>query len=168
LFNRNKKRPNNLTFGRLFNWKILEMHQFGVVDFVASPDLPQANFGMESRPLVLFRGDQWDTDFVALRSVLIDFFVGDLKGPSVIQFTRTLVLTIAETTEVRVLVRHYQVDRGGSQLSLTPVEPAFDLVLRRKKLPNPRVMVIALPGRSSPGRRTSSETISTGTRTFGR
>jgi hypothetical protein len=28
LFNCNKKRPNNLTFGHLFSWKILKMYEF--------------------------------------------------------------------------------------------------------------------------------------------
>jgi hypothetical protein len=31
--NHQKKRPNNLIFGRLFDWQLLDMVEFGVVDY---------------------------------------------------------------------------------------------------------------------------------------
>jgi hypothetical protein len=54
------------------------------------------------------------------------------------------VFTVVEAEQVRILVRHYQANRDDGGLSLTPVEPAFNLVSRRTKLPDTQIMAIAL------------------------
>jgi ribosome production factor 2 len=144
-FSHNKKRPNNLTLGRLFNGQLLEMYELGVFDFVCHPLLPQAAIDSGSIPALLFEGDQWETDFVTLRSVLIDFFVGDLKGHlNLEQVQHALVFTVIEGEQAKILVRHYEINTSGAEPSLKLVTPAFDLIGRRTLLPDSEVMAAAL------------------------
>jgi ribosome production factor 2 len=143
LFSHTKKRPNNLIFGRLFDYHVLEMYEVGVSELV--PDLPSGAIEHASIPALFFEGDRWDTDFSTFRSVLIDFFVGDLKGKlNLHQVQHALSFTIIEGQETKILVRHYQVDRSGTEPGLLPVSPSFEMVQRRVMLPDPDIMAGAL------------------------
>lgn len=77
----NKKRPNNLTIGRLFDFHILDMIELGVIAADAL-DMTRAS-GTEAgaacgKPFFVFDGSEFTADpaFIRLKSLLIDFFRG--------------------------------------------------------------------------------------------
>ena len=141
-FSHTKKRPMNVIFGRLFNRRVLEMYEFGVINFKRSPELPNADIDSGAVPALVFQGEQWDTEFEQLRSVFIDFFVGDLKGYiNLDQVQHALVFTISDIETPSICVRHYSVKRDkASNVSLSLVAPSFDLVPRRKMDPDAAVL----------------------------
>lgn len=152
-FSHNKKRPMDVIFGRLFNYHMMEMYEFGVTNLITSDPkqpnhLPKAEYDSGAIPALIFQGDQWETEFAPIRSVFMDFFVGDLKGTiTEDQIQHALVFTIVQQGEQStILVRHYQVHQGkpGSDSTLTLASPSFDLVPRRSQLPDEQLMKSAL------------------------
>ena len=144
-FNHTKKRPMNVIFGRLFNNKVLEMYEFGVMNFKRAPELPNGDLQQGALPALVFQGERWDTEFDELRNVLIDFFVGDLKGTvGIEQVTHSLVFTISDGETPLIHVRHYAISDRKDDVKLTLIAPSFDLSPRRKMLPDDQDMKIAL------------------------
>lgn len=77
----NKKRPNNLTIGRQFDFHVLDMVEMGVV---AADRLDMANVhnieagAIGGKPFFVFEGSEFATEptFVRLKNLLVDFFRG--------------------------------------------------------------------------------------------
>lgn len=98
-FGSNYRRPMNVVFGRLFDYNMLEMYEFGVANFVkASDTLPRADIEPGAVPALIFQGDSWESsEFAPIRSVFIDFFVNDLRGTvAEEQIQHVLTFTIVE------------------------------------------------------------------------
>jgi ribosome production factor 2 len=57
-----KKRPHNLVLGRMYDYKLLDMYEFGVVEAAAMAGFAKGGGGAaaESKPMVLFHGDGWE------------------------------------------------------------------------------------------------------------
>lgn len=77
----NKKRPNNLTIGRLFDFHVLDMVELGIT--AADPlDMTRATGSdagsLGGKPFFVFEGNEFATDpaFVRLKNLLVDFFRG--------------------------------------------------------------------------------------------
>lgn len=77
----NKKRPNNLTIGRHFDFHVLDMVEFGIVaadrlDMSAIHGIDAASIG--GKPFFVFEGSQFSSQptFTRLKSLLIDYFRG--------------------------------------------------------------------------------------------
>ena len=101
---------------------------------------PQAGGGCstESKPCLLFSGAAWehDANLVALRSVLLDFFLlKEVDAISSIGVEHLIVFTAA--TESTVLLRHYLVrlkksaEGTGPYTELVETGPSLDLAVRR-------------------------------------
>ncbi|MEE6476037.1 hypothetical protein FKM82_010947 [Ascaphus truei] len=77
----NKKRPNNLVFGRMFDYHVLDMIELGVEKYVSLNDIKNSKCPEGTKPLLIFAGDAFELseDYRRLKSLLIDFF----RGPSV-------------------------------------------------------------------------------------
>ena len=146
-FSSNKKRPMNVVFGRLFDDIVMEMYEFGVQNFQrTSENLKKAEYDNGALPALIFQGDQWETEYAPIRSMFMDFFVGELKEfISIDQIQHLLTFTIVENGESHyIAVRHYQVVHGNATNDLIPVAPSFDLVPRRQMLPDNELMQKAL------------------------
>lgn len=78
----NKKRPHNLTIGRMFDFHILDMIELGIIA-ADSLDMTRAREtdagSLCGKPFFVFDGSEFTTDsaFVRLKSLLIDFFRGN-------------------------------------------------------------------------------------------
>lgn len=77
----NKKRPNNITIGRQFDFHILDMVELGIIA-ADHLDMSRAN-GVEAgsiggKPFFVFEGSEFSTDptFARLKNLLIDYFRG--------------------------------------------------------------------------------------------
>lgn len=98
-FSSNYRRPMNVVFGRLFDYNMLEMYEFGVANYLrASDSLPKAEIEPGAVPALLFQGDSWEAEeFAPIRSLFIDFFVNDLRGTiAEEQIQHALAFTIVE------------------------------------------------------------------------
>lgn len=147
-FNHNKKRPNNMIFGRLFMKKVLEMYEIGIERYEGKDVLPRGDLEHAAVPALIFEGDQWEADYAPFRSVLMDFFVGDLKGRlDIAQVQHVIVFTIVESEGggVKILFRHYQIDtESESEPKLSLIAPLMDWVPRRNQLPDEELLNLAL------------------------
>ncbi|ENN74775.1 hypothetical protein HUJ04_011354 [Dendroctonus ponderosae] len=141
-----KKRPNNLTIGRMFNYALLDMVELHIESYKSLMDFigPKMTLGIKS--CLLFNGPQWDEsdDLKMLRSIFIDFFhieqidVIRLQG---IEHTLSFSVTPASI----ICLRSYKVLLKKSGLSIPRVEleeigPRIDFSLRRTKPASPDLM----------------------------
>ncbi|EAY22157.1 Brix domain containing protein [Trichomonas vaginalis G3] len=132
----NKKRPNDIIFGRLFNYALLDMYEFGVTNIIPHKDLPRNEFKHGELPALIFQGDQWNSELSSLRNYFMDYFVGDLQGTvDIEQVAHCIVFTYVEADKT-ILFRHYLVNTEKDTPELTLTSPCFDLVCRRDMKPD--------------------------------
>ncbi|KAG5476303.1 hypothetical protein LSCM1_04004 [Leishmania martiniquensis] len=77
----NKKRPNNLTIGRQFDFHVLDMVELGIVaadclDMSQTVGVDAGSVG--GKPFFVFEGSEFATDpaFMRLKNLLVDYFRG--------------------------------------------------------------------------------------------
>jgi ribosome production factor 2 len=158
----NKKRPNNLLIGRTFDRQLLDTAELGITYYKSAmrgtgdgTDTPKKRIG--SKPLLLFLGDIWQNvmDYINLRSLLIDFYRGDVVDKLVVSgLDHIIVFTAASPTmqattslkdantkiQIHQRTYHMQLKKNpnpssdGSSIPLaclTSSGPDLDFVLRR-------------------------------------
>ena len=118
------------------------MVEFGVDDKKSMLEFAGDKKGMGSKPLLLFMGDQWESDnlYKSIQNLFIDFFRGDkadklsLKGVDhALGFT-----CIDGKIHIRAYNLGYQKsDSKVPNLSMLPMGPFYDLTVRRSQLPSP-------------------------------
>jgi len=145
--NSNKKRPNNLILGRLFDHKMLDMVEFGIEDFKSLQDFPATDkIPVGTKPILLFSGSEFDSDedMKRIKNLFIDFFRGP-KVPKIrlqglehaIQFTATV--NSQNGGGKKIYLRSYKIalHKSGSKTPRIELEdhgPHLDLSLRRTHL----------------------------------
>lgn len=138
-----KKRPDNLVLGRVFDGHILDICEFGVKNFKGTSafETPQ-HVHADMKPILLFQGEHFETNdnLKRIKSLLIDFFQNnDLKEANIQELKRVMVFTSRGEKEP-IEVRHLEVDdisEATVQMKTMPfreIGPSFDLFLRREKL----------------------------------
>lgn len=166
LASHNKKRPNNLCLGRMFDRRILDIAELGVVRYKSLGDYagnPKKRVG--SKPMMLFVGDLWHlkADYKRLQNLLIDFYRGDPVQKIVLSgLDHIMVFTVAAdpnaatkedgTLAVQPIV-HQRVyycklkknpNGGKTPLPyLTPSGPDMDFKIRRTQFATPDVWKLA-------------------------
>ncbi|CAB4063937.1 RPF2 [Lepeophtheirus salmonis] len=131
LGNKTKKRPNNLTFGRTFDGKLLDMT-------------------LEIKPCLIFNGPLFDTvpELARLKSIFIDFF----RGPIVNKIRLAGIehcLSFTAVSEKKVSLRSYKIamKKSGTRfprIELIDMGPHIDCSLRRTHLASEDLMKSAL------------------------
>lgn len=156
----NKKRPNNLLLGRMFDRHLLDMFELGLTRYKSLRDygggVPKKKVG--SKPMMLFVGDLWQHDPMLrkLQNLLMDFHKGEpVKKLVATGLDHIMVFTVAEPPTAGALggqeqqnaskpfihqrVYHCQLKKnpnatGGNNAPLpflTPCGPDMDFVVRR-------------------------------------
>jgi len=71
-----KKRPDNIIFGRLFAEHLLDMFEFGVSNYVPQEKFNTNEFTSGLKPVLMFQGEQFDFSdkHRRFKNFLIDFF----------------------------------------------------------------------------------------------
>ena len=117
----NKKRPNNLTFGRLFDHNILDMFELGVLDF----NLPKKiDISANNKPLLSFIGSGWTEkpELERLRNILTDIFSLEKADQVLLNgFEHVLNFEISENLE-EISLNCYKIDLKKSGTNLPRVE----------------------------------------------
>eukprot|EP00088_Acartia_fossae_P016109 TRINITY_DN18982_c0_g1_i2.p1 TRINITY_DN18982_c0_g1~~TRINITY_DN18982_c0_g1_i2.p1 ORF type:complete len:328 (-),score=70.56 TRINITY_DN18982_c0_g1_i2:129-1112(-) len=139
--NHNKKRPNNLILGRMFDNHLLDMIELGVDSFTALKEFKNSKVTAGSKPCLLFAGepfaDTTNLEMQRLKSLLIDFF----RGPEVTNLRLAGIEHALQFTAVekKVFLRSYKISMkksGGRipRIELEEIGPSLDLSLRRTHL----------------------------------
>ncbi|NXB54778.1 RPF2 factor, partial [Leucopsar rothschildi] len=135
----NKKRPNNLIIGRMFDYHVLDMIELGVEKFVSLKDIKNSKCPEGTKPLLIFAGDMFDVneEYRRLKSLFIDFF----RGPTVPSIRLAGLEYVLHFTAVdgKIYMRSYKVllKKSGCKIPRIELEemgPSLDLVMRRTHL----------------------------------
>lgn len=137
-----KKRPNNIVFGRLYEFSLLDMVEFGIEKIEGIEEFETLlKVPTHTRPVIIFQGDSWETDSALskVRNLLHDFFVENVKVKE-LEINNAMRLTITFSAyENKVAMRVFEVLMNGNILeddgktSIEEVGPKVDLVLRRTR-----------------------------------
>ncbi|KAJ8095053.1 rRNA-binding ribosome biosynthesis protein rpf2 [Marasmius tenuissimus] len=161
-----KKRPNGLTFVRMYDGKVLDMVEVGIEKFVSMNDIKSPKSTPGHKPLMHFASELFETHprFMQLKSILMSFFNGEeiesiyLTGIehviSVSCAPAPATLNTASTSEdttslPKVHIRAYTTKLLSSGTRIPRVElvdmgPSIDLVLRRHAEPDAAMLKHAL------------------------
>lgn len=132
----NKKRPANLTFGRLFNNDVLDMFEFGLSDFAAMAAFKHAKPQVGGKPVIVLDGAEWEqTEHMR---ILANFFVDFFEGPVVdkINLAGLDHVVVLAARDGSVFFRQYYVHMKKSgtavpRVELAEIGPSFQLTPRR-------------------------------------
>ncbi|XP_017745153.1 PREDICTED: ribosome production factor 2 homolog isoform X1 [Rhinopithecus bieti] len=135
----NKKRPNNLVIGRLYDHHVLDMIELGIENFISLKDIKNSKCPEGTKPMLIFAGDDFDIteDYRRLKSLLIDFF----RGPTVSNIRLAGLEYVLHFTALngKIYFRSYKLllKKSGCRtprIELEEMGPSLDLVLRRTHL----------------------------------
>ncbi|XP_060760997.1 ribosome production factor 2 homolog [Neoarius graeffei] len=135
----NKKRPNNLIFGRMFDFHVLDMFELGIEKFTSLKDVKSGKCAEGTKPMLVFAGELFETDreYVRLKNVLTDFF----RGPCVPAVRLAGLDHVLHFTALdgKIYLRSYRVllKKSGCRtprIELEEMGPSLDLVVRRTHL----------------------------------
>ncbi|XP_077343236.1 ribosome production factor 2 homolog [Lithobates pipiens] len=135
----NKKRPNNLIFGRMYDFHVLDMIELGMEKYVSLKEFKNCKCPEATKPLLIFAGDAFEMneDYKRLKNLLIDFF----RGPTVSGIRLAGLEHILHFTAVdgKIYMRSYKVlmKKSGCRtprIELEEMGPSFDFVMRRTHL----------------------------------
>jgi len=119
----NKKRPHNLTFGRLFDYQILDMFELGVLEF----NFPEKiDISANNKPILSFTGTGWTekSEFERLRNILTDIFSLEKADHVLLNgFEHVLNFEMSENQE-EIMLNCYKVNLKKSGTNLPRVELA--------------------------------------------
>uniref|UniRef100_A0A8C6EKZ9 Ribosome production factor 2 homolog n=1 Tax=Microcebus murinus TaxID=30608 RepID=A0A8C6EKZ9_MICMU len=124
----NKKRPNNLVIGRMYDYQVLDMIELGIEKFTLRTQ--QMSRGNETH--VIFAGDDFDVteDYRRLKVVLLIFF---FRGPQY---------------RISIYFRSYKLlKKSGCRTPAIESEemgPSLDLVMRRTHLASEDLYKLAM------------------------
>eukprot|EP00397_Hematodinium_sp_SG-2012_P037375 GEMP01040497.1.p1 GENE.GEMP01040497.1~~GEMP01040497.1.p1 ORF type:complete len:345 (+),score=68.04 GEMP01040497.1:61-1095(+) len=152
---KSKKRPFRLVVGRLFDSHILDMHEFGVSNYVSSTKFKALKPMFGSKPLVIFQGAAFEQHpkLKNCRSLLLDFFRGAIADKINLQhIDHAIIFTALDSASVEcptINFRHYYVSYQKSaqklpRVQMSEIGPRFDLSLDREKAADPHIMKLAL------------------------
>ena len=76
-----KKRPNNIVIGRLYDFHLLDMIEFGIENFESINSFKNSKVTSGAKPCLLFSGEEFadttNAEMQRIKSLFIDFFRGD-------------------------------------------------------------------------------------------
>lgn len=135
----NKKRPNNLIFGRMFDFHLLDMFELGIESFVSLRDLKMDTCPEGTKPLLVFAGELFETDreHQRLKNLLTDFFCG--PRVSAVRLAGLEHVLHFTALEGKIYMRSYKVmlKKSGCRtprIQLQDMGPSFDFVMRRSHM----------------------------------
>lgn len=150
--NHTKKRPNNIIMGRMYDFKLYDMMEFGITDYKGiqqfdASTIPQ----LGNKPAFIFTGQLFTTNpaLIQAKSLFLDFFRGrqiehlNLKGLDRVLFVSYIMPTLppggsaAENAPI-IIFRQFAVKykKSGTSVPKVVLEemgPRFNLTLRRRR-----------------------------------
>lgn len=135
----NKKRPNNLIMGRMFENTLLDMVEFGIEDYKGLKEFKVPKIATGIKPLLIFNGDIFENnrEYGRIRNLLIDMFHRESTKNVRLQGLEHVISFTARDN--KILFRSFRVflKKSGSRtprIELEEIGPHVDLVVRRTQL----------------------------------
>ncbi|XP_067123081.1 ribosome production factor 2 homolog [Centruroides vittatus] len=134
----NKKRPNNLIIGRMYDFHLLDMFELGIEKFKSLEDFKVPKISCSTKPLLLFVGELFeDPIYQRLKNLLIDFFRGPEVSMIRLQGLEHVIMITAD--DGKLYFRSYRIvmKKSGTKtpyIELIEIGPSLDMVLRRNKM----------------------------------
>lgn len=139
-----KKRPHNLTMGRVFNGNVLDMFEFGVTDYKSMGEIAaKTTLPHDMKPLLLFQGEPFEMSekHRRLKNLFIDFFkMSDTHEINVVEMQRILVFTCPKN-DSPVVCKQYEAGvikegeiKQNNLPELKEIGPSFGLKIRRDRV----------------------------------
>jgi len=134
-----KKRPDNIVFGRLFDYHILDMIELGVENFKSTKKFAVEKPAEGSKPIIIFVGEEFEQkeEFKKFSNLLIDFFKP--KDDTVqVNLGGLEHLIVCTSTPEKIYFRGYRMNfkKSGTKIpyvELNEMGPSMDLKIRRTK-----------------------------------
>lgn len=104
----NKKRPQNLVMGRMYEHTLLDMIEFGVENFKGLKDFKVAKISSGIKPLLIFNGELFENNYEygRIKNLLIDMFQREVVEKIRLQgLEHVLSFTAVEN---KILLRSYR------------------------------------------------------------
>lgn len=139
--NSNKKRPNNLTLGRCYDYQLLDMVELGVTRYQGLAEFKNDKIASGTKPCLMFSGEfESKPELQRLKSLFIDFF----RGPEVtnirlaglehaLQFTASKDGSTVFLRSYKILLKKSSTPKIP-RVELEEIGPSVDFVLRRTHL----------------------------------
>ncbi|KAI4495451.1 hypothetical protein M0802_008665 [Mischocyttarus mexicanus] len=135
----NKKRPNNLVFGRMYERTLLDMVEFGIENYKGLKEFicPKISVGM--KPLLVFNGELFENNqqYIRIKNLFVDMFQREVVQKIRLQGLEHVLSFTAE--ENKIYIRSYRILLKKSnnripRIELEEIGPSIDLSCRRTKL----------------------------------
>ncbi|KAF8634907.1 hypothetical protein AX15_000654 [Amanita polypyramis BW_CC] len=163
-----KKRPDGLTFIRLYDGRVLDMIEVCVDNFVSMADFQTTKATPGHKPLMHFASDLFDSHprFMQLKSMLLDFFNAEVidticlsgiehvisvsLGPTPASLSTATTTQDSKPEELpKVHIRTFNIKKLASgiktpRVELEPMGPSLDLSLRRYQEPDSEMLKQAM------------------------
>ncbi len=145
-----KKRPNNLTFIRMFDYHILDMVEVGVTDYLSIGSIKGPACAVGIKPCFMFCGHMWEQNpsYKLFQNILLDFFRGTIVEDINLSGLETVFMVTADD-EGRIYFRVYKIlmKKSGTKLPRVELElmgPSIDMKLGRVRAASDQLMKHAL------------------------
>ncbi|EFN68775.1 Brix domain-containing protein 1-like protein [Camponotus floridanus] len=134
----NKKRPNNLVMGRMYDHMLLDMIEFGIENYKGLKDFKVEKVSLGIKPLLIFNGEVFESNYEyrRIKNLLVDMFQREVVGRIRLQgLEHVLSFTAIEN---KILLRSYRILLKKSntripRIELEEIGPRADLLCRRNK-----------------------------------
>lgn len=140
-----KKRPHNLTVGRIYNNSVLDMYEFGISQYVSFEELSKGfhSYAEGDLPLLVFLGDAFQVDILhqKLANFFVDFFGGiRVDAVNLMGLSRVIVISALRpaTYDGKPVLRFRQYRtillKSGMSTPITELQligPSMELTLGR-------------------------------------
>lgn len=153
----NKKRPNNLTFVRTFNYRIYDMIELRLEAYKFLKEFKKQTFDIGMKPMFTFNGSAFDSNptFMQIKSLFLDFFRGQVvEKLDVAGLQHVISISAGEIEEGKPLpivnfrVYLLKTQKGDSpkqpRVELEEIGPRFDFRVGRVQPPDPELEKEAL------------------------
>ncbi|KAK7605467.1 hypothetical protein V9T40_007325 [Parthenolecanium corni] len=135
----NKKRPDNLVIGRLFDHHVLDAFEFGVESFKSMLEFKSWTPSVGIKPALVFMGEDFDTvhSLNRMKSLFIDLF--HQNETELVHLNNVEYVVTFAVVENKVLIRTYRivmknVGEKSPRVELESIGPCADLTIRRQIL----------------------------------
>ncbi|KAK6866614.1 Ribosome biogenesis protein RPF2 [Candida tropicalis] len=151
----NKKRPNNLTFIRFFNYKVYDMIEFSIQkNHKLLQDFKKLTFTIGLKPMFSFNGPLFDSHpvYQHVKSLFLDFFRGeetDLQDVAGLQYVISLSTgEIEDLNDDKILpnvyfrvykLKSYKSGQKLPRIELDEIGPRLDFKIGRRISPSPEI-----------------------------
>lgn len=116
--NSQKKRPQDIILGRIFNSKVIDLVEFGATEHQAIGLVK--SFEYHTKPVLIFQGDHFDYNdsLKKVKNIFIDFFSSQhYQEINILEMNRVIVFSATSETSIRM--EQYEVPSISEALAYT-------------------------------------------------